>query len=266
MAMDNPESIMSTSAWRDATAGVAVPARSWLSPLSRHLKLESLVDRSEGGGEAQEQQQQQGALHPLHVASSCGLGKAIKALVVTEGVDPSLPDCSGKTPLHWAAMMDRAAVVELLLEHGSRVDAVDASERSPLFSCCAFGASNSARLLLRNGADPNKACQRGQTPMHAAAAGGHIEVVEMLILAGGDALRRTACGANPRHVAQRQGHAAVVKLLEAGAGRQDILTSHGRNISSSYDEAQKSKQGFMAQHKLEWHGLLRRRPSERQRG
>lgn len=171
-----------------------------------------------------------GNTHPLHVAASQNilkLGNTILSGFSATGVDPSVRDGFGRTPLHWAAMADRTNFVLLLLEKGATVDAVDCQNRTPLMSGSAFGATGAVRLLLQWGADVSKASRGGLTPLHAAAAGGQVETAEVLIAAGADVHKRTDMGANPRHCAEKQGHADVVVLLSSRGSRSSSVDEDG---------------------------------------
>ncbi|CAN0480482.1 unnamed protein product, partial [Laminaria digitata] len=58
----------------------------------------------------------------------------------------NLLDESGRSPLHWAAIMGQADVISLLLNHGASIDSRDPAGRTPLFSCAAFGHVVAVRL------------------------------------------------------------------------------------------------------------------------
>lgn len=193
--------------------GVVFPDAVRLGRGGRRPSEEEHSERLQRKSRETQHQQQQGSLHPIHVAASQGILKLGKALLDAGEVDASLRDGSGKTALHWSAMTDRVDFAEMLLEHDAAMDATDHQNRTALFSAAAFGSNRAAMVLLKWGAEMNAACVRGLTPLHAAAAGGHDEVVDILIAAGADKDRRSTVGASPRHVAEREGNFAIAKKL-----------------------------------------------------
>jgi hypothetical protein len=88
---------------------------------------------------------------PLHNAVLMGY-KDVMALLLDKGADVNARDCNNTTPLHYAAMADKA-MVAMLLEKGADVNAKDFFGQTPL--SIAFQAANKdvIKLLLDKGAD-----------------------------------------------------------------------------------------------------------------
>lgn len=128
------------------------------------------------------------------------------------------------TALQWAVVANQPAVLELLLARGAEVDAGDRSGMTPLHSAAVFNRADMARQLLASGADPYvMGLGYGAirlTPLHKAAEAGALEAAAVLLDAGTDVNVRTA-GANlvtPLHIAAARGHHGVIRLLaERGA-------------------------------------------------
>jgi ankyrin repeat protein len=59
----------------------------------------------------------------------------------------------GWTPLHYAASGPNPALVKLLLDRGSPIDARSPNGTTPLMMAARYGAEESAALLLERGAD-----------------------------------------------------------------------------------------------------------------
>ena len=53
-----------------------------------------------------------------------GYAQGVEELVLKQGVDVNARDKEGITSLHWAAINNRAALCEFLLEHGAHVNAI----------------------------------------------------------------------------------------------------------------------------------------------
>ena len=71
-------------------------------------------------------------------------------------------DGSGRSPLHWAAIMGQNDVMCLLLDHGASLDCRDPLGRTPLFSAAAFGQVTAVKLLLERGAEKDGQDSRGE--------------------------------------------------------------------------------------------------------
>lgn len=56
----------------------------------------------------------------------------VATYLIKNGADPNLRDVEQNIALHWAAFSDSARITELLLNHGSDVNAVNAHGESPL--------------------------------------------------------------------------------------------------------------------------------------
>ncbi|KAL2649931.1 hypothetical protein R1flu_018059 [Riccia fluitans] len=81
---------------------------------------------------------------------------------------------SGCTLLHLACQTGDLAMVEMLLQHGARVDSRDGSGRCPLHHCVIYGKNACAKLLVMRGAQPNAADNWGKTPLECALEKGPI--------------------------------------------------------------------------------------------
>ncbi|CAN0334129.1 unnamed protein product [Ascophyllum nodosum] len=254
--MDSIDAVMNTTEWRDASAAtISRRANNHGEPLricrrkviARHMKLAAYLGalgEEKGAQDSQAmsavngccgQPRKTAPFHPLHCAASQGMldeGVILweeAANQVSEDII-NISDASGRTPLHWAAMTDRANFVHALLDNGAKENLRDLEGRTPLLSAAAFGALGAVRALLERGADKHGGDKRGLTPLHAAAAGGHIQVAAELLVAGADPSRRSRVGATPRHVAERQGHEAMVELLLMATEGADT-SNHARRMS-----------------------------------
>lgn len=69
-----------------------------------------------------------------------------------EGANPNVKDPLGETPLHKAARIGNEAVINLLLSHGSNIEAVTFDGRSPLSNALKYEKITSVKTLLENGA------------------------------------------------------------------------------------------------------------------
>ncbi len=115
------------------------------------------------------------------------------------------------TAVHRAAWDGREDMLDLLLQHGARLDKSIEQGRPVLNDLVRWGQFKQARLLLARGASPNVADDRGWTAVHQAASRGNVKMMEDLLAAGGDRTRRDKTGATPLDVARVREIVALLK-------------------------------------------------------
>ena len=140
----------------------------------------------------------------------------------------------------------QGALVELLLDHGARIEGRGEKWGSPLLTALLFGCTQAVEALVRRGARTDDvaiaaglgraaevtrllasaSAERRHLALALAAQLGHAEAVRVLLDAGEDPDRYNPEGAHdhatPLHHAALYGHAAVVELLLARGARRDL--------------------------------------------
>jgi len=181
------------------------------------------------------------------------------------GLDPQsrLPD--GSLPLAWAAEMQDAQAMGLLLAHGASPD--DAGPRAnpfrPIIVACQYGEEQVLDLLLDANADvavtgpdnipalslcaghasskivarminagalPDETDAKGQTPLMWAAINGRVDNVELLLRLGADANRQTTGGFTPLFFAVKSGRLDVAEAIIAGGGDPTYQTPDSTSV------------------------------------
>jgi cytohesin len=88
-------------------------------------------------------------------------------LLLENGADASARENAGLSPLHFAAMQNRTAVVEVLLQNGAEIDAAvnspDMAGDTALHLAKRHSAVAAYQLLLDKGADPTLRNKKGET-------------------------------------------------------------------------------------------------------
>ena len=135
-------------------------------------------------------------------------------------------ETNGATALHWAALLGRKEVAELLLANKAEVDARDSGGETPLLWAAYKGQKDVVELLLANKASVKAKDRSGATPLHAAAQYGHTDVVELLLASNADVNATNYAGETPLHFAATAGQANVVELLRQHGGYD------GSNVNS----------------------------------
>jgi ankyrin repeat protein len=88
------------------------------------------------------------------------------------------------TPLLWAAQLERADLVSVLLEAGANPDAPTSDGETPLHVATFAGSHDCVDALLVHGADPNASTSGGKTPLMNAAQSGSVGSLRALLGAG----------------------------------------------------------------------------------
>lgn len=126
----------------------------------------------------------------------------LQALLV-HGADANIKDPKGNDPLHLAvhygysigAELQEKYAVELLLNHGAKINSKDEDEETVLMSMT--DDRDLTRLLLRHGADVHVRDNLGCTALHHVAEFGSAKVAADLLKAGAEIDAKTAYGTTP---------------------------------------------------------------------
>ena len=118
-------------------------------------------------------------------------------------------------PLFEAVEKGDKVAIEALLAKGVDVSVRDEYGSTPLHSAAYDGKKDIAVLLLAKGADVNaRKYNNGRTPLHLAANNGHINIIELLLAKGADVNAKDNSGETPLLTAVGQGKSDVTELME----------------------------------------------------
>ena len=152
----------------------------------------------------------------IHCASFFGIVELVTVFINEEGCEVDQQDCTGRTPLAWAARNGHEGVVKKLLRR-ENVDpnCPDIYDRTPLVLTAIEGHEGVVKVLLgREDVDPDRPDKDGEGPLAWAAICGHEGVVKLLLEMGEvDPNRPDMYGQTPLANAAISGHEGVVKLL-----------------------------------------------------
>jgi ankyrin repeat protein len=131
-----------------------------------------------------------GSTPPLHVVFDDVRERDHDALLAAVRADPRVVgwrDSLGYTPLHWAAAVDDAAAVRLLLDAGADPNARDLRGRTPLH-IAAMSRIDSGdvliKTLLARGAAADATDARGTTPLQFTQTSERADLARALVAAG----------------------------------------------------------------------------------
>ena len=123
---------------------------------------------------------------PLTMAIHCGAAHIVQ-LLLDHGAKMNAPDEEGRIPILLAVKKSNLIVTKILTEHGAYVNASDKDGMTPLHSAATQGDNMLVRYLVQHGAKKDaQSLAKRRTPLHCAALFGKVEVVESLIDAGCD--------------------------------------------------------------------------------
>lgn len=155
---------------------------------------------------------------PLWQAAEHPEGTKTAEWLLAAGADANpRPGSNSWSILHTAS----PACAELLLRHGSRVDARAEDGLTPLILAAQHGLTENVRVLIDGGAHLNASESNGWTALHYAATNGELEVAELLIARGADIKAKDKRGRTALQVAldgPREGrmvHEELVRLLRS---------------------------------------------------
>ena len=151
----------------------------------------------------------------LHNAAKIGFKELVQHLI-KDGANVVIRDGRKRTPLHYAATKEVAAL--LMLD----INAIDESGNTPLHLAVDRGSQDIAELLIANGASVNARNEKGQTPLYRAIAIGHNEIAALLINNGTDVNNIDGSGTTPLHKAAHYGNVKILKLLIAKGAEINI--------------------------------------------
>ncbi|KAG9450252.1 hypothetical protein H6P81_010217 [Aristolochia fimbriata] len=161
----------------------------------------------------------------VYTAAAYGDLEKLQRLVECEGCSVSEPDGLGYYALQWAALNNRTAAAQYIIEHGADVNAVDHTGQTALHWSAVRGAIQVAELLLQEGARVNAADLYGYQTTHVAAQYGQTAFLFHVVTKwNADPDTPDNDGRSPLHWAAYKGFADCIRLLlflDAYRGRQD---------------------------------------------
>ena len=157
---------------------------------------------------------------PLHYAAKHG-SQDITCILLEGGADPDLANNHGWTALHIAALCVNRDVMQLLLDRGANPNGADQNGITPLHWAARTDNKDVVKFLLNRGAKPNRADYLdGYTPLHYAASRGHQDVVQLLLKAGARPNNIDKLGKSPQLLAQQNGHINIAYILNEALKEQ----------------------------------------------
>lgn len=87
---------------------------------------------------------------------------------------------SGRRALNYAALLNQADAIRILLKNGANINAATVSGLTPLHHAAESGSLKAAKLLLESGANPNLTNKAGAKPADIARSNNHPEIANLI--------------------------------------------------------------------------------------
>jgi RNA polymerase sigma factor (sigma-70 family) len=139
---------------------------------------------------------------------------------------PNNPD-KGGTSLTWAAWLNDAKAVKILLARSVKVDSGDNEGRTALHEAARWGATIT-KMLLARGANVNARTQNGVTPVMLAAEAQDPDALRLMLEKDADVNARDDEGKTPLMYAAEHGRLAHAKALLAEGANVRLRDKKGR--------------------------------------
>ncbi|XP_049829628.1 serine/threonine-protein phosphatase 6 regulatory ankyrin repeat subunit C-like [Schistocerca gregaria] len=174
---------------------------------------------------------------PLVRAVTTDDREAMRRLVESED-GLNVPNGGGKTPLHWAVLVEEGVVLQSLLAFGRcsggvggprlHLDAAEVNGFTALHYAAVTRNSFATHLLLQAGATVDCREIDGQTPLMKAARWDDVAQCRALLAAGADAAAADRAGRTALQLAAAAGTADIVRLLLERGARAEAADKAGR--------------------------------------
>lgn len=139
-------------------------------------------------------------------------------------------DSNQRSLLHWAALMGKERLVELILSiNSSKIDEADDTGATPLILATLKGSLSICKILCERGANVNHANTNGHTPVKYACSKNHKELLAYLLERGGDPNGRDNIGDGPIHRAASMEHHDCLRLLLEHPSSKSIISIDSQN-------------------------------------
>ncbi|HSQ57596.1 MAG TPA: sigma-70 family RNA polymerase sigma factor [Gemmata sp.] len=152
--------------------------------------------------------------------------EALVVELIRDYSGPNNPD-RGASALTWAAWLNNADTVKLLLARGVKVNAGDNEGRTALHEAARWGG-HLVKPLLEKGADVNARTKKGETPVMAAAAAEQPDSLRLMLEKETDVNARDDDGKTPLMYAAENGRLANARALLAQGANVRLKDKKGK--------------------------------------
>lgn len=152
----------------------------------------------------------------------CTKDNGIVDLLLDVGIDTTVKDPKGYTPLHIATLNGCERVVQILLSNGADITARGPKGQTVLHLAAQAGNGRVIKQLLHGGAGVEARNEEGETAMHIAGARGFLDIIMSLYEAGADLNAPQKDGRTVLHVSAMNNQVEIVRWLMELKGKVNL--------------------------------------------
>lgn len=146
--------------------------------------------------------------------------------IIEHGGDVNATDHSGQTALHWSAVRGAIQVAELLLQEGARVNAADMNGYQITHVAAQYGQTAFLYYVISKwNADPDAPDKDGRCPLHWAAYKGFADCIRLLLFLDAHRGRPDKDGTTPLHWAAMRGNLEACTVLVQAGKKEDLIVT-----------------------------------------
>ncbi|XP_040262801.1 85/88 kDa calcium-independent phospholipase A2 isoform X1 [Bufo bufo] len=149
--------------------------------------------------------------YPIHTCMKYSMKGCAEAILDVSANQVHVEDPKYQAiPLHWAKTAEMSV---LLLERGSKVNALSRTAETPLHIMVKKDRFDCVMVLLTHGANPNTKGEHGNSALHLAMKKDHLELIKALMVFGADVEQANDFGETPGLLAARSSKGSNRKVL-----------------------------------------------------
>ncbi|THU73878.1 hypothetical protein C4D60_Mb04t27480 [Musa balbisiana] len=152
--------------------------------------------------------------------------------IIEHGGDVNATDNTGQTALHWSAVRGHVQVAELLLKEGARVDVADLYGYQTTHVAAQYGQTAFLyHIVTKWDADPDVPDNDGRSPLHWAAYKGFADCVRLLLFLDAYRGRQDKEGCTPLHWAAIRGNLEACTVLVQAGKKEDLMITDNTGLT-----------------------------------
>ncbi|KAL7097109.1 hypothetical protein ACP275_10G122400 [Erythranthe tilingii] len=152
--------------------------------------------------------------------------------IIEHGGDISARDHTGQTALHWSAVRGAIQVAELLLQDGARVNAADFNGYQTTHVAAQYGQTAFlCHVVTKWNADPDVPDNDGRSPLHWAAYKGYADCIRLLLYLNAYRARQDKEGCTPLHWAAIRGNLEACTVLVQAGKKEDLMVTDNTGLT-----------------------------------
>ncbi|XP_040262802.1 85/88 kDa calcium-independent phospholipase A2 isoform X2 [Bufo bufo] len=161
--------------------------------------------------------------YPIHTCMKYSMKGCAEAILDVSANQVHVEDPKYQAiPLHWAKTAEMSV---LLLERGSKVNALSRTAETPLHIMVKKDRFDCVMVLLTHGANPNTKGEHGNSALHLAMKKDHLELIKALMVFGADVEQANDFGETPGLLAARSSK-GFQDLVYVSTALGSMLASH----------------------------------------